>query len=900
MKKLNIKAIDNAPKLIMIIGGISLALALLALGYLAYYKSLVENPRVVAKVGNVEITREDLNNEIYRTYLVGTPEKPKEVSLQEKVSLTNFLVEVEISRQYDEKNGITVSDEEIQESIEASQVADRFEKYTDVQKSAIKTAHKNSLYIAKAKEHMLGYREGEFILFRFDKYVEYTDIEKIEGVGDDSLIATQRAYAQKLANEVSQKLSSGQITFEEAKTLVGLDTTIGVPGFAPYRPGISGYFGKEHFGDGLGYFDENSYKGFKEGVLSKDKDQITEPFVIQGNTGTGFTDIAYVLVKNTNVASGNVTSYNEWLSEQKTVLPAKIFIGRNFWEDKKVSVSNILNIQTANACTAAYAGTHKTNITLYMNQITAAGALSNYDPGNVSFTAGDNDMLVYNSTCTTPTYAYSVIKNADGDAIIGLNDSSDGTSALIDCGRTSVASINLPDATSTGYWEVDLSSDYRAAWYKSFNSTTGVMALDLSTSTTWANGDNIYKRVVYHQPYTPEPTVSYNFRPFINYSVNSVDTDEANPGDTVMVKMFVQSDDSDPTIMDAYIRNNLYNNGLDSNTEHTGTSGSPYSIRELVGASTTAINDMNLICATDSGCIPDVQGSGLYSVLSPTSTDINQRQWRMGSIDTDGIVPGDYYQAEFLFKVPNDANLRGKFIGTKMRAAACSSNDKNASKCTSTILSNLATLKIRDDVSLQLQAVTGGTVSGAAHKINTVFGPDQIVNSTFGTESFSLGEVTRALATASANYTFTGWTAVAGLTCPLSSGTSGVYSDITMNGNVGCQANFVSSVTPPPPATPTLSCSVSPQTGLSPLVVRADATVTNPVLGTTYQFSYNMGDGTTLDNKQSPVYYTYSTAGSYSISVSSAQVNGGATVMCNPSSVTVSDPTSGGGGEVTP
>lgn len=88
--------------------------------------------------------------------------------------------------------------------------------------------------------------------------------------------------------------------------------------------------------------------------------------------------------------------------------------------------------------------------------------------------------------------------------------------------------------------------------------------------------------------------------------------------------------------------------------------------------------------------------------------------------------------------------------------------------------------------------------------------------------------------------------------------------------------------------TPALTCDATPKEGLSPLVVMVTFG------GGSGEYSVNMGDGTTLSNRTSPVYYTYAEAGDYDIIITDS-----ASATC-PVSVNVTDPTDPDGGEVAP
>jgi hypothetical protein len=111
------------------------------------------------------------------------------------------------------------------------------------------------------------------------------------------------------------------------------------------------------------------------------------------------------------------------------------------------------------------------------------------------------------------------------------------------------------------------------------------------------------------------------------------------------------------------------------------------------------------------------------------------------------------------------------------------------------------------------------------------------------------------------------------------------------------------------PVTPAISCTVSPQTGLAPLVVRADITPNSAYAGRTVTYDYDMNwDGNAFSpeytGRTTPVYYTFQSPGSYRVRVKAATAGSPAIAdqyaTCAPDPIPVSPPTSGGGGEVAP
>jgi uncharacterized repeat protein (TIGR02543 family) len=119
------------------------------------------------------------------------------------------------------------------------------------------------------------------------------------------------------------------------------------------------------------------------------------------------------------------------------------------------------------------------------------------------------------------------------------------------------------------------------------------------------------------------------------------------------------------------------------------------------------------------------------------------------------------------------------------------------------------------------------------------------------------------------------------------------------------------------PSTPQFSCTVGPDTGNRPLVVRAQITKVNDGSGSVAWASYAPTDPFGINfwvgHAGFEVYQTtadfvnsYANAGTYDVQYKVKYVNQAGTtvdgpwVVCNPTRVTVSDPNSSGGGEVAP
>ncbi len=157
-------------------------------------------------------------------------------------------------------------------------------------------------------------------------------------------------------------------------------------------------------------------------------------------------------------------------------------------------------------------------------------------------------------------------------------------------------------------------------------------------------------------------------------------------------------------------------------------------------------------------------------------------------------------------------------------------------------------------------------------------------------DSYSATNLKFTASTTDANYQFTGWTSDPKSLC---SGTNAVCNLGNRCANLALVANFGA----PPVSEP--SCNVTPTTGVTPLVIKLNAT--NQQAGETYKFVVTGNTSPAFSkevpqNSASPVFFTAPYVGTYTVSLVGS--TGWSTNDCP--AITVSSPTSGGGGEVAP
>jgi hypothetical protein len=809
------KILENKPRLIFWIG--FLLILIMTISTLFILENQAKNPKYLAIVNGEGITREDLNYEIYGRYLKGTPDNPEEIEEDtEKLTLDELVVS-KISTYYLKENNAEVSESEIERYItenltpdEFNGINQEFSSYQESDQQAMKASIKNRLSTEKVKNEFIQSKSGEYLFFRFDKYIDLGQEIKAEGTGNQKLIDEQREYAKKLAERVSDDLNTGKINFEKAREIIINEPEISAAAFAPLTPNMFGTFSADEYQNNLNLFDSSVYSGFKEGLANYKEGDFTKPITLKAYTEKGYVDIAYIVANvqessNENRASNN---YQEWLNlyyDKYNVTeqwPSSIL--KEIPEKLKDIFKNKAEAGTGSTCSASYSGSHRTNLRLITAQQGASGQNLRANVG-VKITAGleskNNGLLKYRATdCNFLERGYSLDRNDNtGDMYLNNNALTFKRPALIDCSVTSIAKIYLPKGD--GHWAIDTSEPEYRNWVNNFITNgdgSAEIHLKLGTTGSWANGTLVTKRVVWHPNPTTPPSTSnyYKVDPAVGFwKINpgglNTSVTEASPGDTIFVEQKVFNF-TGKAIPEIYLRNNIDNNGV-NNTSGSGTFSNPYSIRRVTGGQTKT--DANIVCASISPwCHSEIrQGSGNYDTPA-----YDKLVWRYGTLYDNSLQKDDNYEdAGFIFKIPDDNTLINKYLSTRSRAWGTERGNSNYSSGTS-YFSNQARLKIvqKRTLTVKVNNSLGGVVIGG---LNSDDGDPFECNSTTGcTKNYDHNTETGIDIRANTGYQFTGW--ASGTNCPA---TSSAARNLTMNLNRTCTANFT-------PITYTLTTQVSP------------------------------------------------------------------------------------------
>lgn len=126
--------------------------------------------------------------------------------------------------------GISVSEEEINQKY----LSRGGGKPSSLGGKYIKVAAERDVYKDKLQEALNGYYKGRFITARFDEHLPIIGAPVVRGKPKPSdaqreqLIREDKAYAEKLINDISQKLKTDQITFDQAMEIQRNDPKLGV------------------------------------------------------------------------------------------------------------------------------------------------------------------------------------------------------------------------------------------------------------------------------------------------------------------------------------------------------------------------------------------------------------------------------------------------------------------------------------------------------------------------------------------------------------------------------------------------------------------------------------------------------------------------------------------------
>ncbi|HEX5797508.1 MAG TPA: hypothetical protein VFX86_03910 [Candidatus Saccharimonadales bacterium] len=289
-------------------------LLIIALGFAAWALLIDDGVRKGEKV-----YAEAAGHKIYKKEIDDLIGQRKDISEHDAATVLadKYLVEA-----LAKERGITVTDKELAAS---------YDKDTLKQKTDYKYAYQNKLnqlYLSKLQAHNNGVYKGKMLVANFSNHVAYEpalpeDKERDPLLGDPKAIAKDKKYAKDFITDLYNKITSGEITFDQAIKMEHADP----------RLGKEAYTSLSHSGS----FDTSlrpqpvfNVASIRQKINNIKAGEITKPFVVRvSNSLEGdSTAESYYLVVKMDQTSGSYTGmdFTQYLDQAKQRLGYKVYV----------------------------------------------------------------------------------------------------------------------------------------------------------------------------------------------------------------------------------------------------------------------------------------------------------------------------------------------------------------------------------------------------------------------------------------------------------------------------------------------------------------------------------------------------------------------------------------------
>jgi hypothetical protein len=219
------------------------------------------------------------------------------------------------------ERGVTVTDEELVAS---------YDKDTLKQKDTFKYAYQNKLnqvYLSKLGAQNEGVYKGKFLIANFSQNVQaYPTLPEDKAnnpdLGNPKAITKDKKYAENFITDLYNKITSGQITFDQAIKMEHEDSRVGLEAYPELAHSDS-------FDTTFRSRDILNSPSIREKINSIKAGETTEPFVVRVNNSladSNSTAESYFLVVHMDETSGSYTGmdFTQYLKLAKERLGYKI------------------------------------------------------------------------------------------------------------------------------------------------------------------------------------------------------------------------------------------------------------------------------------------------------------------------------------------------------------------------------------------------------------------------------------------------------------------------------------------------------------------------------------------------------------------------------------------------
>lgn len=301
---------------------------LICLAILVNFRKENDLTKVLAVVGDKNITRYDLNASIYSLGFLGSVEEPQETSQEVEKQLLNILVEREILERKAEEVGINISDESILDK--AKEINSDYDTYSEIQKSYLQDNARYALLRDEVERIVVGWSEGYYILARFDQHLYRDPSEKSEA-DRKSLVEKDKVYAKSLIDSIYSDLVNNKITIEEAVEKTNNDKRIGKSSWYGWTMAASSSYSRKN---SILRGENQRFSSFWEEIANAPVKKYSEVISLdmevdeRSAIGTAGEKVvgAYTIVYKNNGNRGEAASFKLWLEREKQKLGVDTYL----------------------------------------------------------------------------------------------------------------------------------------------------------------------------------------------------------------------------------------------------------------------------------------------------------------------------------------------------------------------------------------------------------------------------------------------------------------------------------------------------------------------------------------------------------------------------------------------
>jgi hypothetical protein len=259
--------------------------------------------------GYILVGKDKITKAQYEKLLAKYNSDTASMEADEKKVILEKAVEASILRQEGEKLGITVSDKDIKDYLSAQGVTtETYDRADENEKFTYRTGALVEILKPKVSEKVVGAKEGQVAIARFDRYLERDDT-------DPAKTAADKEHAKAKIEEYLAQVKAGTKTFKEMMDALDSDPQTGKQRWngsydfsfdlTPEEYKLKGTLsGSKSFWDAV----SSQPEGMSDVILCKDRKSVKDGPIEEMD--------AFYAVVNITKASSGASSYNEWLKNK--------------------------------------------------------------------------------------------------------------------------------------------------------------------------------------------------------------------------------------------------------------------------------------------------------------------------------------------------------------------------------------------------------------------------------------------------------------------------------------------------------------------------------------------------------------------------------------------------------